>query len=128
QAGAAEKLFDISLGLSTGDMPLASNCRDVLRSVQLSGSVLLQFLHKIPVSLTDLESLGPAPKRRRTSQNNMVAMTVKDEAELSKLMDKMTFILELVDSSTPETHPELADGLFQTLAALHHFKSQVQSG
>ena len=128
QAGAAEKLFDISLGLSPGDMPLVSNCRDVLRSVELSGSVLLQFLHKIPVSLTDLESLGPAPKRRRTSQNNMVAMTVKDEAELSKLMDKMTFILELVDSSTPEVHPELADGLFQTLAALHHFKSQVQSG
>ena len=40
----------------------------------------------------------------------------------------MTFILEIVDSSSPETHPELAGGLFQTLAALHHFKSQIQSG
>ncbi|KAF3029733.1 snoRNA-binding rRNA-processing protein utp10 [Penicillium rubens] len=125
---ASEKLLDISLSGSANTASLANNCRDVLRTVELPGVVLQQFVQKIPVSITDVESVGPAPKRRRTSQNNMVAMTVKDEAELSKLMDKMTFILEIVDSSSPETHPELVDGLFQTLAALHHFKSQIQSG
>lgn len=124
---AAEKLLDISLGLSAKEN-LADSCRDVLRSVELSGAILVNFIKKIPVSLTDIEALGPAPKRRRTSQNNMVAMTVKDEAELGRLMDKMTFILEIIDSSSPDSHPELADGLFQTLAALHHFKSQIQSG
>ncbi|KAJ5379781.1 U3 small nucleolar RNA-associated protein 10 [Penicillium cataractarum] len=128
QLAAAQKLLDVSLGLSTGETSMADYCRDVLRSVELSGAILANFVKKIPVSLTDIESLGPAPKRRRTSQNNMVAMTVKDEAELSKLMDKMTFILEVIDSSNPGSHPELADGLFQTLAALHHFKSQIQSG
>jgi U3 small nucleolar RNA-associated protein 10 len=125
---ASEKLLDISLSGSANTASLANNCRDVLRTVELPGVVLQEFVQKIPVSITDVESVGPAPKRRRTSQNNMVAMTVKDEAELSKLMDKMTFILEIVDSSSPETHPELVDGLFQTLAALHHFKSQIQSG
>ncbi|KAJ6189844.1 hypothetical protein N7519_004752 [Penicillium mononematosum] len=125
---ASEKLLDISLSGSANTASLANNCRDVLRTVELPGVALQQFVQKIPVSITDVESVGPAPKRRRTSQNNMVAMTVKDEAELSKLMDKMTFILEIVDSSSPETHPELVDGLFQTLAALHHFKSQIQSG
>ena len=128
QVGAAEKLLDISLGLASGEVSLADNCRDVLRSVELSGPILVTFVKKIPASLTDIESLGPAPKRRRTSQNNMIAMTVKDESELAKLMDKMTFILEVIDSSNPDAHPELADGLFQTLAALHHFKSQIQSG
>ncbi|CAL5874323.1 uncharacterized protein PFLUO_LOCUS8619 [Penicillium psychrofluorescens] len=128
QLSVSEKLLDISLGISTDSLLLANSCRDVLRSVELPGTVLVNFIAKIPVSLTDIEALGPAPKRRRTSQNNMVAMTVKDEAELSKLMDKMTFILEIVDSSSPESHPGLADGLFQTLAALHHFKSQIQSG
>ncbi|KAJ5976317.1 hypothetical protein N7481_010024 [Penicillium waksmanii] len=128
QASAAEKLLDIALGMSTGEVSLADHSRDVLRSVELSGAILVNFVKKIPVSLTDIESVGPAPKRRRTSQNNMVAMTVKDEGELSKLMDKMTLILEVIDSSSPDSHPELADGLFQTLAALHHFKSQVQSG
>ncbi|KAJ5779796.1 hypothetical protein N7457_007516 [Penicillium paradoxum] len=127
QLAASEKLLDISLGDSV-NASLPNNCRDVLRTVELSGAVLEQFVQKIPVSITDVESVGPAPKRRRTSQSNMIAMTVKDEAELSKLMDKMTFILEIVDSSSPETHPQLADGLFQTLAALHHFKSQIQSG
>ncbi|KAJ5781893.1 uncharacterized protein N7518_010376 [Penicillium psychrosexuale] len=128
QLAASEKLLDISLSRSANAASLANNCRDVLRTVELSGAVLQQFVQKIPVSITDVESVGPAPKRRRTSQNNMFAMTVKDEAELSNLMDKMTFILEIVDSSSPETHPELAGGLFQTLAALHHFKSQIQSG
>ncbi|KAE8147488.1 U3 small nucleolar RNA-associated protein 10 [Aspergillus avenaceus] len=126
QVAAAEELFEISLEQS--DSPVVNGCRDVLRTVELPGPVLAHFLQKIPVSVTDMESLGPAPKRRRTSQSNMVAMTVKDEASLNKLMEKMTFILELVDSSAPEAHPELADGLFQTLAALHHFKSQIQSG
>ncbi|KAH8435283.1 snoRNA-binding rRNA-processing protein UTP10 [Aspergillus melleus] len=126
QIVAAEQIFEISLGQA--DSPLVAGCRDVLRGVELPGPVLLQFLQKIPASVTDMESLGPAPKRRRTSQNNMVAMTVRDEANLGQLMEKMTFILELVDSSKPEAHPELADGLFQTLAALHHLKSQIQSG
>ncbi|CAG8401998.1 unnamed protein product [Penicillium salamii] len=128
QLAASEKLLDISLGVSVNNSPLINNCRNVLRTIELSGAVLQQFVQKIPVSITDVESIGPAPKRRRTSQNNMIAMTVKDEAELTKLMDKMTFILEIVDSSSPEAHPELTDGLFQTLAALHHFKSQIQSG
>ncbi|KAL3472148.1 hypothetical protein BJX99DRAFT_10862 [Aspergillus californicus] len=123
---AAERLFEISI--QDSESPLVNECRDILRSVEHPGPVLLNFLQQIPVSITDIDSLGPAPKRRRTSQNNMVAMTTKDEAKLSELMDKMTFILELVDSSNPEAHPELTEGLFQTLAALHHFKSQIQSG
>ena len=128
QVTAAERLLDISLGLSEDDLSLVDNCKDVLRNVHLPGPVLVHFLQKIPMSVTDMETSGPAPKRRRTSQNNMVAMTVKDESELNKLMEKMTFILELVDSSKPEEHPELANGLFQTLAALHHFKTQIHSG
>ncbi|KAJ5220460.1 U3 small nucleolar RNA-associated protein 10 [Penicillium chermesinum] len=128
QLVAADKLLEVSLGLTNEKAYLADSCRDVLRSVDLSGPILLNYVKKIPESLTQIDGLAPAPKRRRTSQNNMVAMTVRDEAEFSKIVDKMTFILEIVDSSTPESHPELADGLFQTLAALHHFKSQIQSG
>ncbi|KAF9886855.1 snoRNA-binding rRNA-processing protein utp10 [Aspergillus nanangensis] len=126
QVAAAHSLFEVSVGES--ESPLVNGCRDVLRSVELPGAVLLYFLQKIPSSVTDIEAAGPAPKRRRTSQNNMVAMTVKDETKLRNVMQKLTFILELVDSSGPETHPELAGGLFQTLAALHLFKSQIQSG
>ncbi|KKK25766.1 hypothetical protein ARAM_002036 [Aspergillus rambellii] len=126
QIAASESLFEISI--RNPESPLINNCRDVLRSVELPGAVLLSFIQQIPTSITDIDALGPAPKRRRTSQNNMVAMTTKDEAKLSKLMEKMTFILELVDGSNPEAHPELVEGLFQTLAALHHFKSQIQSG
>jgi U3 small nucleolar RNA-associated protein 10 len=128
QLDASEKLLDIALGISDAFSTMESHSREVLRSVQLSGPILFRFLDKIPASITDIESHAPASKRRRTSQNNMVAMSVRDEAELNRLMDKMTFILELVDNSTPENYPELADGLFQTLASLHLLKSQIQSG
>ena len=124
---AADKLFDISLGLSQDDLPLVDGSKDVLRTVDLNGNILCHFLAKIPSSLTDVD--GPSPlKRRRTSQSNMAAMAIKDDAELTKLMEKATFVLELVDNSAPESHPELAAGLFQTLAALQHLKSQIRSG
>lgn len=127
QAVAADKLLQISLGLSTGNEDLAGHCRNLLRVVNLSGDVLIDFIQKIPESITGMEESAPPPKRRRTSQNNMVVMSMKSSEDLNLVVQKMTFILELVDGSKPENHPELVKGLFQSLAALHHFKSQVQS-
>lgn len=128
QLSASQTLLQGSLGTSNDDGSLENHFRDVLRGVELSGTILQHFINEIPATINNMESQAPAPKRRRTSQNNMVSMSVRDDAEMSQIMSKMTFVLELVDSSAPENHPQLAHGLFQTLAALHHFKSQVQSG
>ncbi|KAK2757595.1 snoRNA-binding rRNA-processing protein utp10 [Arachnomyces sp. PD_36] len=127
QISTAEKLLQISTDTSAGDEALASYCRDLLRNVDLSGAILVKFIRKIPDSITDIEESAPPPKRRRTSQNDMVAMNMRSPEDMDLIVQKMTFILELVDGSDPENHPELTQGLFQTLAALHHFKSQVQS-
>lgn len=128
QLSASETLLKASLRASDDEDSLESYFCDVLRGVELSGPILQHFINEIPATINHIDTQAPAPKRRRTSQNNMVAMSIRDDAEMSQIMSKMTFILELVDSSSPENHPELTPGLFQTLAALHHFKSQVQSG
>ena len=123
----ADKLLQVSLKLSAGNETLAGHCRDLLRAVDLSGDVLVNLVQKIPGSIADMEESAPPPKKRRTSQNDSVAMNMRSSEDLNLLVQKMTFILELVDSSKPENHPQLTEGLFQSLAALHHFKSQVQS-
>ncbi|QSS51038.1 U3 small nucleolar RNA-associated protein [Histoplasma capsulatum var. duboisii H88] len=127
EASAADSFLQMSLGLSPGNEELSNLCRDLLRTVDLSGPILVRFLNKISTAIVDTESQAPAAKRRRTSQNNMVAMGTRDPKELSRIIGKITFILELVDGSNPENHPRLFGSLFQTLAVLHHLKLQLQA-
>ncbi|EFW19119.1 snoRNA-binding rRNA-processing protein utp10 [Coccidioides posadasii str. Silveira] len=120
----ANRLLQISLSLENGK--LAGAAKGLLRSVDLSGPVILEFLNKISASVPDLGSRGPPSKKRRTSQNNMVPMSSIDK-ETDSVLQKMTFILELIDSSHSENHPELISGLFQTLTIIHHLKLQTRS-
>jgi U3 small nucleolar RNA-associated protein 10 len=123
QDAAAQQIFDLSF---KGTESMQSFARETLRSVSLTESVLVDFLDRIPELASTFENHSPSPKRRRTNKNNAVA-TVSDPAELDEVMGKVTFILELVDGSTPEEHPSLAGGLFKSLAALHHLKAKIQS-
>jgi U3 small nucleolar RNA-associated protein 10 len=123
---ASKKLLEISFARANGDETLRSSAKDVLRSVELPGAVLLNYIDKILEQITKLETRAPSPKRRRMSPNN--ATGLRNQAELGESMEMLTFILELVDSSVPEAHPELAGSLFRILAALHNLKSQLQSG
>jgi U3 small nucleolar RNA-associated protein 10 len=124
QVSASQKVFDLSF---QGNQTIQANAKNVLRNVELPSAVLVQFLETIPTYITTLESHSPSPKKRRTNQNNAVA-SLPNQAELDEVMQKTTYILELVDSSAPENHPETSEGLFKALAAIHHFKSQIGSG
>ncbi|EEH48719.1 snoRNA-binding rRNA-processing protein UTP10 [Paracoccidioides brasiliensis Pb18] len=124
---AADTLLEMALGPSTVDGELPNACRDLLLTVNLSGHILSRFLNKISAYIVDTEPQGSVAKRRRTSQNNMVAMNTRDPKELSQMIGQVTFILELIDGSSPENHPQLLGGLFQTLAALHHLKLKLQA-
>lgn len=127
QLSVAEHLLEISMGLTKDDNDYARDCRDLLRSLELPTAALLRLVDTIQSSITDVRDHASAPKRRRTSQNEMVALSVKDPKEMSALIQRMTFTLELVDSSKPENHPQLLGGLFHALGALHQFKAQIQS-
>lgn len=123
----ADHLLQLALGLQKEQAALSQFARDVLSSVSLSGPVLVHLLNTISSSAGDLETNAASTKRRRTSQNNMIATSLKDPSEIHSLLEKLTFILELIDVSSPENHPELLGGLFKALGCLHHLKLQMQS-
>ncbi|WEW61547.1 snoRNA-binding rRNA-processing protein utp10 [Emydomyces testavorans] len=121
----ANELLGISLASTSENEALVNASRGLLRTVDLSGLVMLDFVNNIS-SAVELGSRGPPSKKRRTSHNNMVPVNLMDK-EMDAVLQKMTFVLELTDGSHPENHPELLPGLFQTLTAIHHLKLQTRS-
>lgn len=121
---------DSLLGMAVGQGPfpeLTDYAREALELVDLSGPVLSSFLNKISLAVTEIDSHSPATKRRRTGHSNAISLSSLDPKETNQLIRNMTFILELVDGSRPEEHPDLLGSLFRALAALHHLKQQLQS-
>jgi len=99
---------------------------ELLRTSPLSTDILLSFLTQLPTA-AQLAGTPPATKRRRTSHGEVARTPIQDSKQLSAAIRKVTFVLQLIDSSDPGTRPELLKGLFNALAELQHFKAQVAS-
>lgn len=99
---------------------------ELLRSADLTTDILLSFLNQLPTA-AKLADMPPASKRRRVSHGEIAKAPLQDSKQLTGAIQKVTFVLQLVDSSDIEKHSELLTGLFNTLAELQHFKSQVGS-
>lgn len=124
QVSTSRRIFELSFN---GNVAVQGDAREALRNVQLPGTILTDFLEKITELVATLEGHSPSPKRRRTNQNNAVSAPVKS-TELNEAVEKVTYILEIVDSSIPDEHPEITPSLFKALAALHLLKSRIESG
>jgi U3 small nucleolar RNA-associated protein 10 len=100
---------------------------DFLRKVDLTTDTLLDFVD----SLQDVVKLAtemPANKRRRVSTTEQSrSVGLQSSPELKSALNKTTFVLELVQESNPENHPELLPSLFTTLSDLHHLSTLVGS-
>lgn len=96
----------------------------LLNTVPLSTEVLLTFIEQLPTA-ANLVDKPPATKRRRTSHGEAARTSTQDTKTLLAAIKKVTFVLQLVEGSNVENHPELLRGLFNTLAELQHFKAQV---
>ncbi|EHK98056.1 putative U3 small nucleolar RNA-associated protein 10 [Glarea lozoyensis 74030] len=104
----------------------AQTASQFLGSASLTTDILLSFMDDLPTaaSMTDKP---PVSKRRRTSHGEVARSSIRDPKELSDAIRKVTFVLQLIDSSSPGTHPELLGGLFGILAEIQHFKAQATS-
>jgi U3 small nucleolar RNA-associated protein 10 len=105
----------------------SSSCREVLHTIPLHSDVLVHLVDKVQQSIANLPERPSPAKRRRTSKSDSSSSRVNVYQEFVPLIQKMTFIFELIDSSKPESHPALFGKLFDALSILQHFKSQVQS-
>lgn len=124
----AQRLLDISLKES--DALFDENCKgralETLRSVKLDTATLLAFLDSIPPSIQMPEG-PPTKKRRRTSRNEMARADTQSPSDISRLLRRLTFVLDLVEGSNPGAHPELIKNLFTILGELQQLKQQSGS-
>jgi len=98
----------------------------LLQTMPLSTETLRSFLEQLPTT-AELADKPPATKRRRTSHGEIARTPFQDLKQLTSAMKKVTFVLQLIDSSDAGKQPELLKGLFNVLAELQHFKAQVAS-
>jgi U3 small nucleolar RNA-associated protein 10 len=129
QIKTAQFLLDVSqapAGENGGGSIAQGEAMDLLRTVPLSTDILLSFLNQLPTA-AKLTDKPPATKRRRTSHGEVARASLHDSKQLTSAIQKVTFVLQLIDSSSPKEHPALVAGLFNMLAELQHFKIQVGS-
>lgn len=123
QVSATVLLFDMSF---SKDASLSRGSRNILHTSSLSTAVLATILGHALARLTQMRPEGPPKKRRRTSQGRE-SVTQEFVIEFDLAVSSLTFALEIVDNSKPETHPELLPHLFDLLVTLRRLKNKTTS-
>ncbi|KAJ9645553.1 snoRNA-binding rRNA-processing protein utp10 [Knufia peltigerae] len=114
QISSAGLLFDMSFSDSHA---LASGSQNVLQSVTLSTEILASFFELATSGISDLQTLAPPKKKRRTSHGR--ESLPRELAQTLTVVDsRLTFALELVENSKPEKHTQLLGDLFEVLISL----------
>ncbi|CAP68527.1 uncharacterized protein PODANS_7_1690 [Podospora anserina S mat+] len=117
----------LELSQSSGQDTAAVEAAGFLRNVDLTTDILLAFVDSLQYEDTRMATEVPANKRRRTSTAAQPVSSNTISLEVQKTVKKMNFVLELVQGSKPENHPELLPSLFTTLSDIHHLRKLVGS-
>ncbi|KAI9802060.1 MAG: snoRNA-binding rRNA-processing protein utp10 [Piccolia ochrophora] len=127
KTSVAQFLLDYSLSewrVGAHDHPAAA--LDILRSLLLPDEVLMHFLDQLPTAAVQQDG-PPAPKKPRKRIDTPVSLSGEQVKHAATFIRKTTFVLELVDSSEPETRPRLLGGLFRVLGEIQHVKTELGS-
>ncbi|CAK4031147.1 U3 small nucleolar RNA-associated 10 [Lecanosticta acicola] len=105
-----------------------SNALETLRSISLPTEVLVHLVENLP-NVADLQEQHPsAAKRQRTSRVSEASKPGSvDKSKLDIAIRRITIVLELIEGSKAERHPQLLKGLFHLLSELHHYKALMES-
>jgi len=125
----AKTLFELTQDpkLNAEQSDVITEAVEVLRKVDLTTDILHYFIDSLQDEVR-LATEGPANKRRRVSTTEPGrGVGTQSSPELQAALSKITFVLELVQESTPANHPELLPSLFTTLSDLHHLSAIVGS-
>ncbi|KAF4550789.1 BP28CT (NUC211) domain-containing protein [Elsinoe fawcettii] len=127
QIHLAKAFLDASLDevSDTAQRDHSTTALQILHQVRLSGDTLVALLQGVH-ALASMPDAAPATKRRRTSSSRTRGQDVNAE-DMSKMVRRLTVVLELIESSKPEKHPELLKHLFHALGDLQQVKSQLGS-
>ncbi|KAL1598656.1 snoRNA-binding rRNA-processing protein utp10 [Paraconiothyrium brasiliense] len=123
-----QRLLDLSLQEKETGFEALSRGRalETLRNVRLDTATLLAFIESVPSSLQMAEG-PPTKKRRRTSRNEMARAEFQTPDDVSRVLRRLTLVLELIESSSPAEHTALFRYLFTVLDDLQQLKQQSGS-
>ncbi|KAI0131725.1 hypothetical protein F4776DRAFT_156562 [Hypoxylon sp. NC0597] len=124
----AKRMLELSQKDASGDGGVVSSeAANLLRNVDLTTDILLFFLESLQPA-AKMATQPPSGKRRRTSSSEAHrGLGTQSTPELSAMLRQVTFVLQLVEGSDPEKHPELLNALFNALSELQHFRVLVGS-
>ena len=124
----AQCLLDLSMKDTSGspDQRRHERAKDTLRTVKLDSITLVTFLEDIP-SVVQMPEQPPAKKRRRTSRNELTRAELTSPQDIQHILQRLTLVLELIESSSPADHPALFKSLFGVLGHLQPLQQQSGS-
>ncbi|KIH92973.1 U3 small nucleolar RNA-associated protein 10 [Sporothrix brasiliensis 5110] len=115
-------------GTSSDDLDIAAEeATDLLFNVELSTQILTSFLETLQQSAKMATDAPPNKRRRTSSSEHNRGQRIQANSDLRLLVNRATFILQLVQASKPAEHPELLPGLFVVLSDLQILRSYVGS-
>ncbi|CAK7218578.1 snoRNA-binding rRNA-processing protein utp10 [Sporothrix bragantina] len=114
--------------VSPDDLEVAAEeATDLLFNVELSTQILARFLESLQQSAKMATDAPPNKRRRTSSSEHNRGQRIQANSELRLLVNRATFILQLVQGSKPAEHPELLPNLFVVLSDLQILRSYVGS-
>ncbi|PIA99384.1 U3 small nucleolar RNA-associated protein 10 [Cercospora beticola] len=129
QTDVADWLLDLSLGGegSTASEELQAQAVETLRNLTLPSEILVHLVESLP-SVAQLQGHPTPAKKQRTSRTSDVSKLASiDKSKLDAAIRRITLVLEIVEGSKAEQHPQLLKGLFYLLSELQHYKTLLDS-
>lgn len=123
QLALARSLLEVAVDDidESGDESWRNEYRLTLMSVSLSTSILQIFLESL--SFMPSNSTEPSSsKRKRGARYAGTTIFTQDPESFRRSIRKFTFVMELIEASQAEKHPQLLRGLFQVMSNLQQLK------
>ncbi|KAH9906385.1 hypothetical protein F4778DRAFT_645378 [Xylariomycetidae sp. FL2044] len=106
---------------------ISTEAVDFLRNVDLTTDILLFFLESLQPAAKMATEPPPGKRRRTSSSESHRGMGIQATPDIGSTLKQVTFVLQLVEGSDPEKHPELLNALFSALSELQHYRVLVGS-
>lgn len=123
QLALASSLLEVAVDDTdeSGDESWRNEYRLTLMSVSLSTSILQSFLESL--SFMPSNSTEPSSsKRKRGARYAGTTIFTQDPKSFRRSIRNFTFVMELIEVSQAEKHPQLLRGLFQVMSNLQQLK------
>ncbi|KAI9887517.1 MAG: HEAT repeat-containing protein 1 [Watsoniomyces obsoletus] len=103
-----------------------ADARECLRALQLSPDILTALVDDT-LAAAHMEPGSTPVKRRKLDHGRLAPLSQPDPKPASDIIEQMTLVLELVDTSKPEFHQPLLKRLFHALERLQELKLELGS-